>query len=80
MTDYNFDMLFLHRKYSLCISIVDYMLIENVFLNTSWGKSRFTVVSETQFILVLLYIYYCIIFYKINCKPTFAPPYIILER
>ena len=33
-------------------------------------------VWETPFILVLLFINYCIIFHTNNCKPTFAPPYI----
>ena len=42
---------------------------------TGWGKSRFTVVStkNTEFILVLLFINYYIIFHISNCKP-FAPP------
>ena len=39
------------------------------------GKGSFTVVStEIQFILVLVFIHYCIIFHTNNCKPTFAPP------
>ena len=40
-----------------------------------WGKNRFTVVSTWKFILVLLFINYCIIFHR-NCEPIFAPPYI----
>ena len=42
---------------------------------TTWGKSRFTVLStqNTEFILVL-FINYRIIFHMNNCKPTFAPP------
>ena len=39
-----------------------------------YGKSRFAVVCETQFILILLFINYCIIFHRNNCKPTFVPP------
>ena len=42
----------------------------------------FTVVSmwNTGCILILLFIYYCIIFHTNNCKPPFAPPgtYILL--
>ena len=47
---------------------------------TGWGKSRFTVVSmwHTEFFLVLLFINYCIIFHRNNCKPTFAPPCILI--
>ena len=43
-------------------------------MNTQWGKRRFTVVNvrNTQFILVLLFNNYCIIFHMNNCKPTFA--------
>ena len=46
------------------------------YLNTGWGKSRFTVVStqNMQFILVLLFINYFIIFHTNNYKPTFASP------
>ena len=40
---------------------------------TGWGKSNFIVVCETEFILVLLFIIYCIVFHM-NDKPTFAPP------
>ena len=38
------------------------------------GKSRFTVVSlwNTEFILILLFIKYYIIFHTNNCLPTFA--------
>ena len=40
-----------------------------------WGKSRFTFVIThmKQFIPVLLFINYCIIFHTNNCKPTCAP-------
>ena len=46
------------------------------------GKSRFTVVStwNTEFILVLLFINYCIIFHMNDCKPTFAPPYTNINK
>ena len=36
--------------------------------NTGLGKSKFTVVSQNRFILVLL-----LLFHMNNCKPTFAP-------
>ena len=41
-----------------------------------WGKSRFIVVSmqNEEFVLLLLFINYCIIFHRNNCKPTFAHP------
>ena len=43
-------------------------------INIGRGKSGFTVGSmqNTKFILVLLFINYCI-FHTNNCKPTFAP-------
>lgn len=31
-------------------------------------------VCKTEFILISLFIFYYIIFYKNNCRPTFAPP------
>lgn len=41
--------------------------------NTRWRKSRCTVVSTPEFILVLLlFIYYCIISHRDNYKPMFA--------
>ena len=45
---------------------------------TRWGKGRFRVVStqNTEFILVLFINY--IIFYINNCKPVFAPAYILV--
>ena len=44
---------------------------------TRWGKSRFIALrmQNTEFILVLLFISYFIIFHMYNCKPTFASPY-----
>ena len=46
----------------------------DVLIPPRWGRSRFTaVICETQFILVLLLINYCILFHMNNCKPTFAP-------
>ena len=47
-----------------------------VYIYTRWGKRRFIVVSmqTTEFILVLLFINYCIIFHTKNCKPPLAPP------
>lgn len=36
------------------------------------GKSGFTVISETKFILVLLF-NYCTIYLYHNCKPAFPP-------
>ena len=43
--------------------------------NTEVSKSRFTVVSTQikEFILVLLFINFCIL-HTNNCKPTFADP------
>ena len=32
------------------------------------------IIQNTEFILILLFIKYCIIFHMNNCKPTFAPP------
>ena len=44
-----------------------------------WGKRRFTVwVHETQFLLVSLFVNYCIISHTNTCKPTFAPPCMLL--
>ena len=45
-------------------------------LYTGWGTSRFTVFStqSTEFILVSLFIYYCVIFHMNNHKVTCAPP------
>lgn len=40
------------------------------------GKSKFTVISETQS-LFLYFINYCIVFHRNNCKPTSGPPSII---
>ena len=37
-------------------------------------------VCKTQFILVLLFIIFCIIFHTNNCKTTFAPPCIFILR
>ena len=34
-------------------------------------------VCKTEFILILLFIYYCIIFHTNTCKPTFAPSCIL---
>ena len=44
---------------------------------TGWGKNRFTVVNtqNTEFILALVCISYCIIFHMNICKPIFVPPY-----
>ena len=42
--------------------------------NTGWGKSRLSCEYMKQFILVLLFINYCVIFHMNNCKPTFALP------
>ena len=41
--------------------------------STGWGK-RFTIVSmwNIEFILVLLFMNYCITFHTDNCKPTFC--------
>ena len=36
-------------------------------------------VCEIQFVLVLVFIDYCIIFHTNNCKPTFAPPCIFVH-
>ena len=44
--------------------------------NAGWGKRRFTVEYMKQFIFVLLFVNYCIIFHTNNYKPTFAPPYV----
>ena len=45
---------------------------------TGWSKSRFTVVTtwNTEFILPLVFINYCLIFHANYCKPTFALPWI----
>ena len=49
--------------------------------NTEQGKSGFTAVStrNTEFILVLLFINYCIIFHMNNRKSTYAPPRVMSE-
>ena len=46
------------------------------YTNTGRGKSRFIVVStqNTEFIPVVLFIYYWIIFYTNNCKPVLPHP------
>lgn len=45
-------------------------------INTGLGKSRFTVVrrQNTEFVLILKFINYCIMFHADNCKPILAPP------
>ena len=48
--------------------------ISKNFFIYMWGKSRFTVICETEFIFVLLFINYCFIFHMNNCKLPFAPP------
>lgn len=52
--------------------------IENLH-HTGWGKNRFTVTltQNMDFILVSLFINYCIVSHRNNCKLTFAPPSII---
>ena len=47
-----------------------------LLIYTRCGKTRFTVVSEqnTEYILVLLFINYCVIFHVNNCKPISALP------
>ena len=45
---------------------------------TGRGRSTFRVVS-TEFIFVLLFINYCIIFHTNNCKHTFAPHCVIMD-
>ena len=58
---------------TLCV-----LLNENQHRNLDTGrdKSRFTAVStsNTDCILISLFINYCIIFHTDNCVPTFAPP------
>ena len=54
-----------------------YLSFQMLYLknDTGWGKVGLQLeVYETEFILVLLHINYCIIFHTNNCKPTFAPP------
>ena len=53
-----------------------------LLIYTKCGKTRFTVVSEqnTEYILVLLFINYCVIFHISNCKPASAPPYIYTDK
>ena len=48
----------------------------SIYIYTGLGKYRFTVLStqNTEFILVLLCINYCIIFRMNICKATFASP------
>ena len=45
-------------------------------IHTEWGKSRFTVLStkNTEFIIVLLFINYCVIFHMNNCKLLWPNP------
>ena len=50
--------------------LLDFMYIH---IHTEWGKSRLMVVTETELILGLLFINYCISFHMNNCKCTFAP-------
>ena len=54
--------------------IAHLMLLPTIKQNTGRSKSRFTVVTvqDAEFILLLLFINYCIIVYMNNCKPTFA--------
>ena len=39
-----------------------------------------TTTVNTQFILVLSFIHYCMIIHMNNCKPTFAPPRVRREK
>ena len=41
---------------------------------TRWGKRRFTVVSTSEFILVILI--YSFVIFQVSYKPPFAPPYL----
>ena len=62
------------------VPLVSTLSRETMYIkNTRWGKSRFTVISETEFIL-LLFINYCIVFYMNSCKPIFATPCIALKE
>lgn len=60
--------------YLVCCVSTGYVFGVHVYQCTGVDKSRLTVVCETQFILVLLFINNRVLFHLHNCEPTFAYP------